>query len=89
MTHCDECIHLRWQSTLFLAPKPLKIIKKRGREDVIVHDPEAGLLLDTPHGYCNVGTSITFQMPTDFTFVNWGYRPTHRCGHFTATEVSA
>lgn len=90
MIHCDECAHLRWQETLFMPPKPLRIIKKRGREDVVVHDPEAFLCLDTPHGYCNVGISITFQMPdADFLCSNWGYRPTHHCSHFTTKEEAA
>ncbi|MBN9503615.1 MAG: hypothetical protein J0H02_17700 [Armatimonadetes bacterium] len=79
MIHCDECIHLRWQESLF-PPLPMKIIKgKRGKPDQVVYDAEAAELFDTPYGYCNAGVSITFQMPTGDPYSLWGYRPTHRC----------
>lgn len=82
MIHCDECVHLRWQETLFPAATPFEV--KKGRQVTIAYPPEAELHLDTPHGYCNVGVSVTFQFPSGYTCQEWGYRPTHSCNHFNA-----
>lgn len=87
MTHCDECVHFGFQESLFLEAHK-RVVKRKGREDQVIYEPEAMLNLHTPKAVCGMSVPMAFQMPIELND-DWGFRPWRRCEHFRAKEEAA
>lgn len=96
MIHCDECVHLICQETLFSDASEIddasktKLRKSHSPYNLTltVRDQAASRIgADAIRCHCLAGVPIVFQMPSDGNRDDWGYRPHRRCTHFTPKEA--